>query len=279
MAADPQREARPFRGSAPYYVRGRLPYAPVLADALARALNLDGRGRLLDVGCGPGVVALRLAHLFEGLVGVDLDPDMLAEAERRAKEQGVTHARWVSARAEELPAGLGRFRVATFGRSFHWMDPERVAPAVFDLLEPGGALVLLFETGERAPEPAALRPHPPPPRAAIEELLQQYLGSERWTAHARRLGRQDERARVLDRAGFVGPEQVHAIGRETFVRSADDVIAFFYSYSHAAPHLFGARLAEFEADVRRVLADASPSGLFCEESRDTDALIWRKPGP
>jgi hypothetical protein len=35
-----------FRGSARYYERGRLPYPPGLADALAATLGLDGRGRL-----------------------------------------------------------------------------------------------------------------------------------------------------------------------------------------------------------------------------------------
>ncbi|MFF3145823.1 SAM-dependent methyltransferase, partial [Streptomyces sp. NPDC057927] len=51
-----------FSGTAPYYRRGRLPYAPGLADVLAEVLRLDGRGRLIDVGCGPGTLALSLAH-------------------------------------------------------------------------------------------------------------------------------------------------------------------------------------------------------------------------
>src|SRR3712207_2218170 len=92
-----------YRGSARFYERGRLPYPPGLADALAAALDLDGRGRLLDVGCGPGIVALRLAHLFEAVVGLDADAAMLAEAEQRASELGVTNASWVHARAEDLP--------------------------------------------------------------------------------------------------------------------------------------------------------------------------------
>jgi len=71
-----------FEGTAAYYRQGRKPYAPALADALAEHLHLDGRGRLLDVGCGPGTVALFFAHLFEGVIGVDPDPGMLAEAQR-----------------------------------------------------------------------------------------------------------------------------------------------------------------------------------------------------
>jgi 16S rRNA G1207 methylase RsmC len=59
-----------FAGSAGYYEQGRLPYAPDLIGAFARSLALDGQGRLLDVGCGPGTVTLRLAPLFEVAVGL-----------------------------------------------------------------------------------------------------------------------------------------------------------------------------------------------------------------
>ncbi|MZE47912.1 methyltransferase domain-containing protein [Streptomyces sp. SID5477] len=105
-----------FSGTAPFYRRGRLPYAPGLARVLAQVLELDGRGRLLDLGCGPGTVALGLAGLFDEVVGVDPDAGMLAAAAREAAELEVTEkVRWVRARAEELPAGLGDFTVATLG--------------------------------------------------------------------------------------------------------------------------------------------------------------------
>jgi hypothetical protein len=72
---------------------------------------------------------------------------------------------------------------------------------------------------------------------------------------------------------------VRAEGGEPLVRTTDDVIAFYYSHSHSAPPLFGDRLAAFEAEIRRVLADASPLGLFSVRTRDTRALVWHKPTP
>ena len=95
-----------FAGTAGYYEQGRLPYAPGLADAFARRLGLDGRGRLLDVGCGPGTVTLRLASLFEAVVGLDPDAEMLSQASLAAVRRGVGNATWVRSRAEDLPAGL-----------------------------------------------------------------------------------------------------------------------------------------------------------------------------
>jgi len=46
--------------------------------------------------------------------------------------------------------------------------------------------------------------------------------------------------------------------------------------SYSAPHLFGPRREDFEADLRRLLADASSSGRFSERQPSTDAVIWRK---
>lgn len=183
-----------FAGAARYYEQGRLPYAPGLADAFARSLALDGQGRLLDAGCGPGTVALRLAPLFEAVVGLDPDRDMLAWAARAAAGRGIGNVTWVCERAEALPAGLGSFRAVTFAASFHWMDRPRVASAVAAMLDPGGAVV-----------------------------------------------------------------QADAPGSST------------------APHLFGDRRADFERDVREILAQASPSGRFSLRLPDNILRIWRLP--
>jgi len=152
-----------YRGSAPHYAFGRPPYSPQLEAILAQALGLDGLGRLLDAGCGPGILALRLAYLFEEVVGLDPDPDMLAEARRRATAQGVANVDWVQARAEDLPgAAPGPYRIVTFGQSRHWTDEEPVVEAVYDLIEPGGAMAMVVHTAEdRTPPPNP--GHPPIP--------------------------------------------------------------------------------------------------------------------
>ena len=267
-----------FRGSAGYYERGRLPYPPGLADAIAAALGLDGRGHLLDVGCGPGTVALRLAHLFAEVIGLDPDADMLAEAERRAGELGIGNARWVRARAEELPAGLGAVRVATFAASFHWMDRDRVATAIRAMLEPGGAFVQVSAPLEELPEPDRPLPHPLPPRAAIAALVRRYLGPTRRAGQGVLLHGTpgDERA-VLRRAGFPDPEIVVVEGRAVIERTIDDLVAAQFSTSSSAPHLFGPRVAEFEGELRALLAETSPSGRFAEQTADAEVRIWRKP--
>ena len=116
-----------YAGSAAFYPTGRLPYPPLLAEVLRDELGLDGTGRLLDVGCGPGSLTLLLAPLVAEAVGVDADADMLREAARAATTAGITNVSWRHLRAESLPTEFGTFRLATFAQSFHWMDRALVA--------------------------------------------------------------------------------------------------------------------------------------------------------
>lgn len=282
MGADWEWDDLLFAGTAAYYRRGRLPYAPGLADLLAGALRLDGRGRLIDVGCGPGTLALSLAPLFGEVVGVDPDGGMIAEAAREAAECGVADkARWVRARAEELPAGLGMFTVATFGQSFHWMDRDRVAATIRDMLRPDGALVHVSDV-KTEPRTVEDLPYPAVPYVAIEDLVRQWLGP------VRRAGRgvlpngtPGGEAAIFARAGFHGPHRHVVPGGQALERTYDDVVAWVFSLSYAAPHLFGARRDAFEADLRRLLAQASPSGQFSERLPGTEVFVWWRspPGP
>ncbi|HZP16133.1 MAG TPA: class I SAM-dependent methyltransferase, partial [Nocardioides sp.] len=143
-----------YEGSAAYYRRGRPPYSPELERFLTQELGLDRTGRLLDGGCGPGILTVRLAPLFAEAVGLDPDPDMLSEGRRAAAEQGATNIRWVEALAEDLPgAAPGPYRLVTFGQSLQWTDEHRIAETVYDVLEPGGALALIVHTVEGRPQP------------------------------------------------------------------------------------------------------------------------------
>jgi SAM-dependent methyltransferase len=271
-----------FAGAAAYYEQGRLPYAPDLAGALVRSLGLDGQGRLLDVGCGPGTVTLRLAPLFEAAVGIDPDPDMVACASQAAARQGVGNVSWARQRAEALPAGLGSFRVVTFAASFHWMDRPRVASAVATMLDPAGAVVQVDAPGYRADELAGERgqhslPFPPSPDDALDQLRRLYLGSDRRAGQSIRNTSPSGEDQVFRSAGFLPAQTVTVPDQRAIERTIDDIVAGVFSSSSTAPHLFGDRRQDFEADVRKILAQASPSGRFSVRLPDNILRIWRLP--
>jgi SAM-dependent methyltransferase len=261
-----------FAGAAQHYLRGRLPYAPGFASVIASTLALDGRGRLLDVGCGPGNVTVALAPWFEQVVGVDPDRGMLAEAAR----SGLDNARWVRARAEDLPAGLGTFRVVTLASAFHWMDRAQVAATVRDMLEPGGAIVHIADVKDAAPSNVPL-PRPLPPYASMTSLVRHYLGPIRRAGQGTipggdTPGREDL---VISAAGFVDYRRLAVPAGHAVVRGTDDLVAWTLSLSGSAPHLFGDRLDDFVRDLRALLDEAG--GEFAEHVPPTDLQIWRRP--
>jgi SAM-dependent methyltransferase len=265
-----------FEGTAAYYRQGRKPYSPDLAGALAAHLSLDGQGRLLDVGCGPGNVALLFAHLFGRVVGLDPDPGMVAEATRAAAEQGVDNTTWVQMRAEELPASLGTFRVITFGQSFHWMDRPRVATAVRDMLDPNGAVVQvdLWHTSPPDEQPRN-GPHPAVPEAAIDELRRRWLGPHRRAGQGFRNTSPSGEDEVFQSAGFAPELIIRVPDDRLMTRSADDVVAWVLSTSSTAPHLFGEQLEDFVQDLRSLLLEASPDGLYTVALSDNRLRIRR----
>jgi SAM-dependent methyltransferase len=267
-----------YEGSAPFYAVGRVPYPAEVAAVLRRELGLDGTGRLLDVGCGPGPFALLLAGLFTEAVGVDADVGMVEEAARQGRAVSADNVRWICMRAESLPAGLGTFRLASLAQSFHWMDRPRVAAILLGMLDPGGAVVHVGAWTHRGMGPGDDLPGPTPPWDRIDELVVSYLGPVRRAGRGiLPAGTASDEDEVFPAAGFVGPTRITVGWGEAFVRSEDEIVASVFSLSSATPHLFGARMGAFEQDLRSLLRSASATGEYWERAADVGLTIWTKP--
>ena len=266
-----------YQGAAAHYWHGRPAYSPQLEAVLTDELDLDGSGRLLDVGCGPGTLTVRLATLFEEAVGLDPDPAMLAEARRVAEKRGITNIRWIQAVAEELPHGApGPYRLVTFGTSFHWTDEARVAETVYDMLQPGGALALIVHTVEGRPKPPSPG-RPPIPHDEIKALVEKYLGSTTRAGHGSAPARTHRFEDVLVRTRFGAPRTIFVPGIPDLLRDSDSVLSGYFSFSWSAPHLFGDRVEDFASDVRELLGSRSPQGVFWDWPGDTEVVLARKP--
>jgi SAM-dependent methyltransferase len=262
--------------AARHYLRGRPLYSAQLLPLLTDELGLDGTGRLLDVGCGPGVLAVQLAPAFDEVIGLDPDPVMLDEAARHAAQHGVV-ASWIAAPAERIAElGLAPVRLATFGQSFHWTDRDTVAEAVFDVLEPGGSIVLVLHDIGHGAAPV-LTAAPPIPHEALRDLVRRYLGQQDRAGAGLRPAFTEPSEAAIARSRFGTFRKLYAPGRADIVRDIDGVIDGYLSSSFAAPHQFGDELDAFVADARELLLAASPTGSFWDWPGDTWILVATKP--
>jgi ubiquinone/menaquinone biosynthesis C-methylase UbiE len=274
MEFDPQA----FEGTAEYYSAGRPPYSEHLADTMKQELSLVAAGQLLDVGCGPGVLELEFSPLFHEVVALDPESGMLQEGERRCMLAGVRNVRWIQGTAEEVSSlGVGPCQVVTFGQSFHRVRQLEVVDSVYELLEPGGFLVLISNQVDGRVRPEGTG-YPDIPHDEIRELIISFLGES--TRHYLATWSDGMPARFEDtlaQTRFGRSRTVYAPGRPDLVRDVDALVANYFSMSYSAPRLFEERREEFEFDLRRLLLERSPAGLFWDWPGDTELVIARKP--
>src|SRR5437879_10482899 len=143
MAGEEKRDL--FKGTAWYYARYRPGYPGPFFAHIVERFRLNGTGRLLDLGCGTGQLALPLAARFQEVVGMDPEPEMLAEAALQAGAAAVSNVTWIEGGANDLHAlkpQLGTFRLATMGSSFHWMNQEATLQALAGIVDPSGGVVI-----------------------------------------------------------------------------------------------------------------------------------------
>lgn len=99
-------------------------------------------GRYLDLGCSAGLYSRSLAS-DSGVVGIDISPSMLREADRRAHRTGTTPS-FVRANAQNLPFFDGVFSGAVCGGSLNeFGNPARVLRETHRVLQSGGRLAIM----------------------------------------------------------------------------------------------------------------------------------------
>jgi SAM-dependent methyltransferase len=131
-----------------FYARYRRGYDPVVADWLADAFSLHDQGLALDLGCGPGQLTVPMAARARAVIGMDPEPDMLAQAKQAALAQGRANIAWLLGSDRELTAiaqllGQRSLAVITLANSIHLIDHERLFRAARPLLRPGGGIAVL----------------------------------------------------------------------------------------------------------------------------------------
>jgi SAM-dependent methyltransferase len=244
-----------FDSTAPYYARYREPYPAAFFLEVARREGLldagDGstHARLIDIGCGPGSLAIGFAPYVRHCVGVDIETEMLAAARVEAARAGV-HVDLVQARIEDLPRDIGCFQAVTVGRALHWFDRDEALAVLERILDPAGWIAIC---GTRTQSAVAqgwdggkfhdIR------RAwsSDPDESRYHINLDEWFRGSR----------------FQKFDQVEVA--ESHRATISDLIGRALSLSSTSPEVLGDRRPAFEAAMREALEPLSDGGMFDEQ--------------
>ncbi len=156
------------------------------------ALSGAGRGKLLDVACGPGVVTAAIAPGAASVTAFDATEQMLEKARSRCAKAGLLNVDFRCGDAENLPFDDAQFDgVVTRLAVHHFADPQRALNEMFRVLRSGGTAVVVDITSSED---------------AAESNLQNAIERLRDPSHVRMLP-QSELNACIARAGFEHIEQ------------------------------------------------------------------------
>jgi SAM-dependent methyltransferase len=237
-----------FAGTAAYYARFRPGYpAEFLAHVIER-FGLNGQGRLLDLGCGTGQLALPLAPYVAEVIGLDPDPAMLAEAAAAAERTGIRNARWQRGNDRDLDRlrpEIGSLRLALMGRSFHWMERDETLRRLDRLIEQGGGVVVVSDEERVWGGQEAWH-------ETIRQTIRRWLGPQRRAGSGNYTVEHAPFDDIFAASPFPRVERYHLTVERT--PSIDEIVGYLYSTSFCSPAVLGERQAAFEADLRQQLS-------------------------
>ena len=149
-----------------------------MRERLRHFVDPRGDERVLDVGAGTGTLAFALAPLVREVVGLDLVPEMLAEARRRAASFG--NVSFVEGDCLALPFEAGSFDLTATARTVHHLSrPELAVAEMTRVTRPGGRLLVVDQIASVDP---------------LEALAHNRIERLRDPSHVRVLSDQDFRA-------------------------------------------------------------------------------------
>jgi ubiquinone/menaquinone biosynthesis C-methylase UbiE len=133
------------------FTRQAIPFAEMPAHSndeanrlLIEMAQVGPDDTVLDVACGPGLVACALAEVARHVTGLDLTPAMIEQAQARQRSRGLTNLTWLVGDAVPLLFPDAAFSVVVTRYSFHhFLEPREVLAEMVRVCQPGGRVIVI----------------------------------------------------------------------------------------------------------------------------------------
>lgn len=259
-AFDPRR----FRHAAAYYAVGRPPYPPALIRRVVELCGIRHTDRMLDLGCGPGMLAVAFAPFVVEVIGMDPEPEMLRQAQERAHD--AENVRFIEGSSFTLDRAPGPFRLVSMGRSFHWMDRPDTLRRLEQMIVSDGAVALFGDSHPDLPDNAWRTPY--------RAVLERYRGDV--TGHPNRQPGWVRHEGILLDSPFSHLESIAVIERREI--DLPFLVQRALSSSTMTRAVIEARAAALLDDLRGALAPFMHDDSLTEVVQAYALLAWRPEG-
>ncbi|MDF7807684.1 methyltransferase domain-containing protein [Pontiellaceae bacterium B12219] len=115
-------------------------------DAMQQLIELSGVSKtdsVLDVACGPGMVACEFAKQARLVEGIDLVEKMIEQARLRQAQEGLENVAWKTGSVDALPYADDAFSIVITRYSFHhFLNPQAVLSEMIRVCRPGGTVLV-----------------------------------------------------------------------------------------------------------------------------------------
>jgi ubiquinone/menaquinone biosynthesis C-methylase UbiE len=135
------------------FTKQAVPFAaaPAHADAIERLIELSGvgpRDEMLDVACGPGLVACAFARVARHVTGIDITEKMIEQARKLQREKGINNITFDLGSVMPLPYADNRFAAVVARYAMHhFLEPAAVLKEMVRVCAPGGRVVIADMSG------------------------------------------------------------------------------------------------------------------------------------
>jgi SAM-dependent methyltransferase len=245
-----------FATTVDFYSLYREPYIPQFFQTVATKLGFQKTDHLLDIGCGPALLALGFAPYVEHCTAIDPEPAMLQAAKEAARKADIPLNLYLTRLEDfQLPE---KFQIITIGRALHWLNRPSALAKLDELLAPHGRILICGASSLDTETTPWVKPYAELRRtyAANDENLYERDGA-RWFAGS--LFIQLDEISVQQSREVTIPE---LIGRSL-------------SRSNTSPAVLGERRAQFESEMTSLLTPLSTQGVLQERILARAAVFAR----